>query len=67
MAKLCKMEGNTGYVWSKKPETKAIFSKKPKIFLIGEATMGPTHKQPEEQEVAEDDTAPVLHLLLWLI
>ena len=44
-----------------------FFLKNQKIFLIGEATMGPTHKQPEEQEVAQDDTAPVLHLLLWLV
>ena len=66
--KLCKMVGNRGYVWSKKLKTKAIFFlKKPKKLLNGETTIRPTHKQPEEQEVAQHDTAPVLHLLLWLV
>ena len=41
-----------------------FFSKKPKKLLNGEPTIGLTHKQPEEQEVPQDDTAPVLHLLL---
>ena len=44
-----------------------FFLKKPKKLLNGETTIRPTHKQPEEQEVAQHDTAPVLHLLLWLV
>ena len=38
------------------------------LFLKKQTTIRPIHiKQPEEQEVAQDDTAPALHLLLWLV
>ena len=38
-----------------------------KKLLNGEPTVKLTHKQPEEQEVAQDDTVAVLLLLLWLV
>ena len=38
--------------------------KKPKNLLNSELTIGLPHKQPEEQEIAQDDTAAVLHLCL---
>ena len=66
--KLCKLVGNRGYVWSKKPETKAIFVlKNQKNCSMVKRLSGLLIKQPEEQEVAQDDTVPVLHLLLWLV
>ena len=44
-----------------------LFLKNQKICSTVKRLSGLLIKQPEEQEVAQDDTAPVLHLLLSLI
>ena len=59
---------NKGYAWCKKPKKQGnFFLKKPKICSTVKRLLGLLIKQPEEQEVAQDDIAPVLHLLLWLV
>ena len=43
------------------------FFLKTKNLLNGETAIRFTHKTPQEQEVAHDNTVPVLDLLLWLV
>ena len=57
-----------GYARSKKPKNQGnIFLKNQKICSTVKQLSGLLIKQPKEQEVAQDDTAPMLHLLLWLV
>ena len=45
-------------------KTEGIFSKNQNICSTANRLSGLLIKQPEEQEVAQDDTVPVLYLLL---